>query len=90
MFRYKRGVKLDYKKQGYIYFTSLRYKELPEEKQKAIRELCDRCGGEYAAALFEFVTTDVTATALEMKYHLGRSTLYRAVRKYYASFPDKL
>ena len=31
MFRYKRGVKVDYDRQGYIYFVSRMYKELPAE-----------------------------------------------------------
>ena len=40
MFRYKRGVKADYNRQGYIYFTSRLYKDLPEEDQRVILNLC--------------------------------------------------
>lgn len=36
MFRYKRGVKVDYDRQGYIYFVSRMYKNLPPEDQQAI------------------------------------------------------
>lgn len=36
MFRYKRGVKADYNRQGYIYFTSRRYRELDEAAQQKI------------------------------------------------------
>ena len=90
MFRYKRGVKVDYDRQGYIYFVSRMYKNLPPEDQQAILNLCLQCGGEPYPALCEFVTTDTTATALSMKHFLSKKTLYRAVRKYYENFPEKL
>lgn len=90
IFRYKRGVKADYNRQGYIYFVSRRYKELSESDRKKIRDLCEIYGGEHHKALFEFVTTDTTATALTMKHYISRATLYRAVRKYYEGFPEKL
>ena len=90
MFRFKSGVDVTYNRQGYIYFTSRLYKELAEEAQQKILNLCLECGGAYYQALFEFVTTDASATELEMKHHLSRMTLYRAVRKYYESFPAKL
>ena len=63
---------------------------LDERRQKKIKELCRQCGGEYSDALFEFVTTDATATALSMKYYIGVKTLYRCVKKYYESFPQTL
>jgi len=63
MFRYKRGVKADYNRQGYIYFTSRRYRELDEAAQQKILNLCLEHGGEYYQALFEFVTTDARAPA---------------------------
>ena len=90
MFRFKRGVKVSYTRQGYIYFASRRYRELPEEERKRIRALCEEHGGEHCAALFEFVTTDATATAVTMKYFISRATLYRVVRKYYEGFFDEL
>jgi len=87
MYRYKRSVKLKPERQMYIYSISRLYKELSERDQKRIRDLCDMCGGEYSPALFEFVTTDTTATALYFKHHLSKATLYRIVTKYYESFP---
>jgi len=90
MFRFKSGVDVTYNRQGYIYFTSRLYKELAGEDQKTILNLCLEHGGEYYQALFEFVTTDASATELEMKYHLSRRTLYRVVKKYYEAFPAKL
>ena len=46
--------------------------------------------GEYYQALFEFVTTDASATALAMRHHMDKTTLYRKVRKYYENFPTQL
>ena len=63
MFRYKSGIKVPYKRQMYIYSISRLYNELDEKSQAKIRELCAEYGGEYERALFEFVTTDTTATA---------------------------
>lgn len=90
LFRYKRGVKADYNRQGYIYFTSRRYRELDEAAQQKILNLCLEHGGEYYQALFEFVTTDASATALAMRHHMDKTTLYRKVRKYYENFPTQL
>ena len=90
MFRFKSGVKADYNRQGYIYFTSRRYRELDEAAQQKILNLCLEHGGESYQALFEFVTTDATATAVCMKHCLSKSTLHRMVRRYYEDFPKKL
>lgn len=87
MFRFKKSVDADYNRQGYIYFTSRNYQNLPEKRQRKIADLCLRAGEEYHAALFEFVTTDAGATAVCMRHHLSQSTLERAVRRYYEQFP---
>lgn len=88
MYHYKRGVKADYNRQGYVYFLSRRYAHLTPGRQKKIRQLCAEAGGEYAAALFEFVTTDTTATAICAKHFVSKATLYRAVKRYYEGFQD--
>jgi hypothetical protein len=90
MFRYKRSVNVSYERQGYIYFTSRAYHDLGERRQEKLRELCDRCGGEYSEALLEFVTTDEGALAVCMRHHLSQSTLERVVKKYYEAFPKTL
>ena len=90
MFRFKKTIHLPYDRQGYIYFTSRMYAELPERQRQKIVSLCAQCGGEYHRALFEFVTTDAGAAAICMRHHLSRSTLERVVKRYYESFPKKL
>ncbi len=89
-FRFKSGADASYNKQGYIYFVSRRYNELPEDAQKEILNLCIRHGGEYYRALFEYVTTDAGATAIAMRHFVSKSTLYRIVKAYYEGFPDWL
>ncbi len=91
MFRFKRGIRVGYARQGYIYFTSLLYKSLPKSKKKIIDDLCRKCGEDYWMALREFVTNEnVKAETIALKYYISESTLYRAVRKYYESFPRTL
>lgn len=90
MFRYKRGVKVGYNRQGYIYFLSRLYRELSFSDQEKIMNLCRENGGEYYQALFEFVTSDKSATAVSLKHHISEATLHRIVRKYYEAFPKKL
>lgn len=90
MFRYKRSIDVSYERQGYIFFTSRMYKSLPEKRQRKIQALCTMHGGEYAGALMDFVTTDMGATAVCLRHSLSRSTLERAVRRYYEGFPAVL
>ena len=64
MFRYKKSVPVSYERQGYIYFASRLYRELTEEQQHKLLNLCLQCGGEhyhalYAAGLVLFLTTFV-------------------------------
>ena len=87
MFRFKESVKVSYKRQGYIYFTSLRYDELDEEKKRVIRKLCRECGGTYSKALFKAVTTETPDDLICDTHYISKSTLYRMKREYYERFP---
>lgn len=91
MFRYKRGIDVSYEKQGYIHFCCRRFPELTAERQEAIWRLCRAAGGEHAEALFEFVTTQDTATAICQRHFIAsRTSLYRVVKKFYESWPEEL
>ena len=61
--------------------------QLPENRKRKLRELCSQAGGEYAAAVMEFVTTDHGAVEVSLRHHISRETLDRAVRRYYEMFP---
>ena len=52
MFRYKKSIPVSYERQGYIYFTSLLYWELPKRTQEKILNLCIAAGKENYQALF--------------------------------------
>lgn len=86
MFRYKPGVNASYDQQGYIYFVSKLYKQLPEQERQKIRLLCRETGGAYSGALLEYVTEGAGAEAVCLKHYISRSTLNRAVRRYYEGF----
>ena len=90
MFRYKRGVPIPYNRQGYIYFQSRLYKELPSKDRAKIDQICKDAAGQYWRAVLEFVTTSANATYIEQKHHLSKATLHRYVQKYYMIFPRKL
>lgn len=87
MFRYKKSVPVSYERQGYVYFKSLCYKILPEREQQQIVNACVRAAGEHYQALFQFVTSEAGAEAVCQRHHISRSTLERAVRRYYEVFP---
>lgn len=91
MFRYKTGIRVSYLRQGYIYFASRLYQELNATDKRKIEKLCYDCAGpSVGRALLEFVTTDADATWICREHNLSKSTLYRAVRRYYERFPRKL
>ncbi len=87
MFRYKKSVPLSYERQGYIYFKSKSFRELPEREQERIRRLCRDIGGIYADALFTLVTSDTSPEKVCLEHHLSRATLERYVRKYFIKWP---
>ena len=89
-FRFKRSIPVDYETQGYIYFTSRRFRELEPEMQEKIRCLCRRAGGGHEEALLTFVTTDMGALEVCSRYFLSESTLERAVKKYYQAFAETM
>ena len=90
MFRFKKAVPVGYVMQGYIYFCSKMYKWLPARERKLIESRCKAAGGEHAAALMEFVTTDNGAATVCRKHYLSASTLERAVRRYYILFAKEI
>ena len=90
MFRFKAGINVSYARQGYIYFTSLRYNELHEDKQRKIRQLCQECGGQHSKALFEAVTTETPVDLVCDRHYISRSTYNKILREYYERFPMKL
>ncbi len=90
MFRFKKSIPLSYEDQGYIYFYSMRYQKLPKGGQELIEAVSLEAGGEYAAALLEFVTTDAGAAKVCGRHYLSEKSLERAVEKYYLMMAQKI
>lgn len=91
LFRYKRGIPVSYARQGYIYFKSLRYPELPESEQMRIRQLCREVCGYNHLALLEHVTTGKSVKDVCAEYYIASTTtMYRALKRYYLRFPQDL
>lgn len=82
-FKKLRGVNLPVEKQLLIRAICLNYKDRPQWEQKKIVRLCEECGGVYAAALFDTMTTDQSITAISLKHHVSESMLYDMRRKFY-------
>ena len=90
VFRKNRTLKIPYWKQGYIYFVSRKYNDLRFYQQEWIEEHCKEIGGEHWQAIFDYVTTDMSATAICIKYYISESTLHRLVKRYYEEFPPEI
>lgn len=90
MFRYKPSIRASREQQGYIYFASRLYRQLPVQEREKIRLLCCETGGPYSGALLEYVTTGDSAEAVCLKHAISRSTLDRAVRRYYEGFSQRI
>ncbi len=89
-FRYKPGIRVSYKKQGLIYFTMLNVDRLPHEKREKLKRLCKEAAGEYAAALWAYLTREKSAVAVGEEFHLSQDTLFRLRKRFYERFPEKL
>lgn len=90
VFRFKKSVPVSYDWQGFIYFYSRLYEQLPAKQKDKIMEICIEAGQEYHRALFVFVTTGLSATAVCDRYFISRSTLERVVRRYYQLSAERI
>lgn len=87
MFKKRRGIHIPYNKQGLIYFSCVNIKDMPDEVQQKIIQLCEEVGKEHAEVLYE-VLTDSTKSirSLSMEYHISESQLYYYRRKFYEAW----
>ena len=85
-FKKLRGVELSEEQQGLIRYTCLTHRNQPVRVQQKVRRLCDKCGGDYSAALQEAMCSKQSILAIAQKHHVSESTLYRLRRKFYESW----
>lgn len=89
-FRYKKSIRVSYKRQGLIHFTMQNVARLPEAKREKLQKLCQEAAGEYSAALWAYLTTGKSYVSVAQEHALSQDTLFRVQRRFYESFPEKL
>ena len=89
-FRYKKGICVSYRRQGFIYFTMKNLHLLPEAKREKLKRLCDEAAGEHSAALWAYLTTEKGYVAVCREFYLSQETLFRAQKRFYEKFPERL
>lgn len=86
-FKKMRGIKLDYDKQGLIYFTCKNIKEQPKEVQAKILNLCLEIGGaDYYKALYDVLTTENSICSIAMLHCVSESQLYKLRKMFYEKY----
>lgn len=84
MFKKRKGVHIPYNKQGLIYFTCVNVKDMPEEVQNKILNLCIEVAGEDYKALYEVMTNDKKSVlSISLEYFLSEKKLYRLRKEFY-------
>lgn len=84
MFKKRRGIHIPYNKQGLIYFTCMNVREMPEDVQQKILNLCVEVGKEDYKALYEVLTNDnKSVLSISLEYFLSEKRLYRLRKEFY-------
>lgn len=84
MFKKRRGIHIPYNKQGLIYFTCMNVREMPEEVQQKILNLCVEVGKEDYKALYEVLTNgNKSVLSISLEYFLSEKRLYRLRKEFY-------
>lgn len=85
-FKRLRSIRKNYDQQGEIHFTCRNYARQPEHIKRKIERLCVQVGGDYAEALFRYLTTDISWQQTCMDYYISEATLSRIRRRFYESW----
>lgn len=84
MFKKRKGIHIPYNKQGLIYFICVNVKDMPEEVQQKILNLCIEVGKEDYKALYEVVTNDKKSIlSISLEYFLSEKKLYSLRKEFY-------
>ena len=84
MFKKRRGINLNYNKQGLIHFTCVNFNEQPQDVQSKIIKLCTEVAGKDFKALFEILTNDnKNIHAIATDNYISETTLYKLRREFY-------
>ena len=84
MFKKRKGIHIPYNKQGLIYFICMNIKDMPDEVQQKILNLCIEVGKEDYKALYEVMTNDKKSIlSISLEYFLNEKKLYRLRKEFY-------
>ena len=84
MFKKRRGIRLSYNKQGLIYFTCMNIKDMPENIQQKVLNLCVEVGQQDYKALYELLTNDnKSVLSISHEYFLNEKLLYKMRKEFY-------
>ena len=83
-FKKRRGIHIPYNKQGLIYFTCMNIKDMPEEVQQKVLNLCMEVGKDDYQALYEVVTNDrKSVLSVSLEHHMSEKKLYQLRKDFY-------
>ena len=84
MFKKRRGIHIPYNKQGLIYFICVNVKDMPQEVQQKILNLCIEVAGQDYKALYEVVTNDrKSVLSISFEYFINEKRLYKLRKEFY-------
>ena len=84
LFKKRRGIHIPYNKQGLIYFTCMNVKDMPEDVQQKILNLCIEVGGQHYRALYTMLTDDSkNIHGVAMDFHISETQLYLYRKNFY-------
>ncbi len=87
IFKKRRGIHIPYNKQGLIYFTCMNIKDMPEEVQQKVLNLCIEVGKENYRALYAMLTDDSKSIhGIAMEYCISETQLYYYRKKFYENW----
>lgn len=89
MFKKRRGIHIPYNRQGLIYFVCMNVKDMPEETQQKIFDLCVEVSGCHYEALYALITDDtVNIHGVATQYRISETQLYYYRKKFYEKFHE--
>lgn len=80
------SVKKSYEEQGEIFFACRNFARQDERVREKIVTLCREAAGEYAPALFAYLTTGDSWQEVTMRHNISDRTLDRCRWKFYSAW----
>ena len=69
-FKYRKSMRLPYRRQGYLFF---RCQYLNDEEAEKVKTICDKTG--HGNAVYEYITTDASSVYVSQRYYISEKWL---------------